>query len=454
MRFTVVTIFPEMLAPVLTTGVVGRAIQAGTLSVHMIDPRDFTSDRHRTVDDSPYGGGPGMVMKVEPLVAAIEAAAEAAAAEAEPAGEPERPHRVLMSPAGRALTQERVRELAALAHIVLVCGRYEGVDERVVELAIDEQISIGDFVLSGGEVAAMAVIDAVARYVPGVLGEAASADEESFSEALLEYPHYTRPASFRGLDVPEVLQSGHHERIRTWRRQQALARTSARRPDLLARHLFGDEDRRLWAGLPGGDPAAGVYLALVHYPVYDRGRRVVTSAITNLDLHDIARSTATYGLAGYFVVTPVAAQRDKVARILSVWRRPEGGEGARPGDNRTQPGADNRAEALSGVEAVADVAAARAAIEARHGRPPRGVATSARAGAGALDYDTLRARLHAHPGAPVLLLLGTGWGLADELVATADDLLAPVCGRTAFNHLSVRSAAAVILDRLFGQRGS
>jgi tRNA (guanine37-N1)-methyltransferase len=444
MRFTVVTIFPEMFASVLEAGVLGRAIAAGAIEVSFVNPRDFTSDRHRTVDDTPYGGGPGMVMKVEPVVAAIEATIDAA----QGAGQP---HRILLSAAGQPLKQQRVQELAELPHLVLVCGRYEGVDERVAETSIDEEIAVGDFVLTGGELGAMSIIDAVARYVPGVLGEAASTSEESFSEGLVEYPQYTRPTEFRGLAVPAILQSGHHERIRQWRRQQALVRTARRRPDLLAGHRFTDEDRKLWSELGSVEPAALTYVALVHYPVYDRNHRVVTSAVTNLDVHDIARSSATYGLAGYFVVTPVGAQRDKVEQILSVWTEeldaaPRGDRGNRKGDD-----SDNRGRALSRVRTAASVADLKHEIATAHGQPPLVVATSARGGRECVSFESLRGELHGQAQRPVLLLFGTGWGLTSEAVAEADRLLAPVGGRPRFNHLSVRSAVAIILDRLFGQ---
>lgn len=437
MRFTVVTIFPEMFASVLAAGVLGRAIAAGAIEVSFVNPRDFTSDRHRTVDDTPYGGGPGMVMKVEPVVAAIEAAQGAAPA-----------HRILLSAAGRPLKQQRVQELAALPHLVLVCGRYEGVDERVAETAIDEEIAVGDFVLTGGELGAMSIIDAVARYVPGVLGEAASTSEESFSEGLVEYPQYTRPTEFRGLIVPAILQSGHHERIRQWRRQQALVRTARRRPDLLAGHRFSDEDRKLWRELASVEPAGRTYVALVHHPVYDRNHRVVTSAVTNLDVHDIARSSSTYGLAGYFVVTPVGAQRDKVEQILAVWT--EDLEAA-PGGDRKGEDRDNRGRALARVRTAASLADVKHEIAALHGESPLVVATSARAGRECVGFETLRAELHGEAQRPVLILFGTGWGLTSDIIAEADRLLAPVGGRPWFNHLSVRSAVAIILDRLFGQ---
>jgi tRNA (guanine37-N1)-methyltransferase len=232
LRIDVITIFPELFEAFRTTGVLGAAIERGRLELTAHDLRRFTRDRHRTVDDIPYGGGPGMVMKPEPLVEAIEALAGAKG--------PERKVRVLLlAPQGRPFTGRRARELAREEHLVLVCGRYEGVDQRVIELAVDEEISIGDYVLSGGEVAAMAVVEAVSRFVPGVLGNPDSTASESFESDRLEGPHYTRPIEFRGLAVPEVLRSGDHARIVRWRSEQGLERTRSRRPDLLT----GGEER-------------------------------------------------------------------------------------------------------------------------------------------------------------------------------------------------------------------
>lgn len=220
-RIDVVTIFPEFFSGMLGASLLGKAIARGDLEVGLHQLRDWARDKHRTVDDTPYGGGRGMVMKIEPLVAAIEAVSRPGAI------------RILMSARGRRFTQARAWELASAGRpIVLVCGRYEGVDERIVD-HVDEQLCIGDYVLSGGEVAAAVVIDAVARLVPGVVGNRESLVEESFAEGLLEYPQYTRPEAFRGARVPEVLLSGHHGDVARWRREQALAATRAVRPDLL-----------------------------------------------------------------------------------------------------------------------------------------------------------------------------------------------------------------------------
>jgi tRNA (guanine37-N1)-methyltransferase len=236
MRFDVVTIFPRMFDSPLAEGIVRRAIAAGLVEVVCHDLRAWTHDRHRTTDDRPFGGGEGMVMLPGPLAEAIRALRS----------EDPAVYVVLLSPQGRLFDQEVARELAGRAHLALVCGRYEGIDERVRSLA-DDEVSVGDFVLSGGEPAAIAVIDALTRLLPGALGGPTSAEEESFSDWLLEYPHYTRPRVFEGREVPAVLLSGDHERIRRWRRKERLRRTIERRPDLLARARLTAEDRRLLA---------------------------------------------------------------------------------------------------------------------------------------------------------------------------------------------------------------
>ncbi len=226
MRIAIVTLFPELFAPFLETSFVGRARSGGQLSVHLEELRRHGLGKHLSIDDTPYGGGSGMVVRVDCVAAAIDAAESALGA---------RTHRVLLTPQGRRFEQRRAHALATHDTMTLVCGRYEGFDERVRTL-VDDELSLGDFVLTGGEVAAMAVVEAIVRLLPGVLGNADSPREESFSDELggmLEYPHYTRPAEFRGLGVPDVLKSGDHARIRDWRREQALARTRERRPELV-----------------------------------------------------------------------------------------------------------------------------------------------------------------------------------------------------------------------------
>jgi tRNA (guanine37-N1)-methyltransferase len=238
MHIAVVTLFPEMLEAVSGYGVSGRAVEQGLLRLTAVNPRNFTRDRHRTVDDRPYGGGPGMLMKVEPLEAAFKAARDQLG---------ERPHAVYLSPQGRRLEHATVQRLAHQPRLLLLAGRYEGVDERFLAREIDEEVSIGDYVLSGGELAAMVLVDAVTRLLPGALGHSESAQQDSFADGLLDCPHYTRPEVYAGARVPEVLLSGDHERIRRWRLQQSLGRTLERRPDLLARRVLNEEEQELLA---------------------------------------------------------------------------------------------------------------------------------------------------------------------------------------------------------------
>lgn len=238
MRIGVISLFPEMFRAITEHGVTGRAVKSGLLQIECWNPRDFTHDKHRTVDDRPYGGGPGMLMMVQPLRDAIHAAKQAAGDGAKV---------IYLSPQGRKLTQAGVTELATNQKLILVAGRYEGIDERVIQTEVDEEWSIGDYVLSGGELPAMTLIDAVSRLVPGVLGDQASAEQDSFTDGLLDHPHYTRPELLDGLAVPEALTSGNHEVIRRWRLKQSLGRTWQRRPELINNLALTDEQESLLA---------------------------------------------------------------------------------------------------------------------------------------------------------------------------------------------------------------
>jgi len=243
MRFDILTLFPNMFSSPLRESILGRAIEKGLIQIRTINIRDFALDKHHVVDDTPYGGGQGMVMKVEPIARAIEWVKS----------EDPSAWTVYLSPQGKQFDQDMSRVLSSRSHLILLCGRYEGVDERVRELFVDEEISIGDYVLTGGELAALVIIDAVSRLLPEVLGSDRSAEEDSFFHSLLEYPQYTRPFSFMGSEVPEVLLSGNHAAISLWRRKKGLERTLIRRPDLLAKAKLSNEDEKFLEEIREGD---------------------------------------------------------------------------------------------------------------------------------------------------------------------------------------------------------
>jgi tRNA (guanine37-N1)-methyltransferase len=423
LNFTIVTLFPAMFESPLNHSILKKAQEKGLISIVLVNPRDYTTDRHRITDDYPYGGGQGMVMKPEPLVAAIEGVKIRMP----------RAKVILLSPQGRVFNQASAAELAKEEELVLICGRYEGVDERVKDF-IDDEISIGDYTISGGEPAATVVIDAVSRLVPGVLGNARSAGDESFSNGLLEYPQYTRPEEFRGAKVPEALLSGDHERIRQWRRQMSVRQTQKRRPDLIGRVDLSPEEKELIC-----NQRAPVYVALLHYPVYDKNRQIVTTAVTNMDIHDIARSGRTYGIKGFFVVIPVKALQRLALKIIDHWER---GYGSQYNVTRKE------ALALARVKDTLDDVLID--LEQEYGVKPRIVVTSARPGGRRTSFAQLQDML-INTTHPFLIIFGTGWGLTETIISQSDYVLEALEGWTDYNHLSVRSAAAIILDRLLGR---
>lgn len=424
--YNVITIFPEMIESVFKQGVVAKAVDKGLLEINAVNLRDYASGRHLITDDYQYGGGAGLVMKPEPICEAVDDLKRRSSTFV-----------ILLDPRGEKFSQKRAEQLANdYDNITFICGRYEGVDERVREIAVDMELSLGDFVLTGGELAALTVIDAVSRLVPGVLGDESSAEEESFTTGMLEYPHYTRPAEYRGLRVPEVLTNGNHGDIENWRREQSLEITRRNRPDLLDIRQLDTESRKNICRQQkrGLSKKLKLNVALMHYPMRDKQGDVVATAITNLDLHDISRSCTTYSVESYYVVTPVEAQREIAGRVISHWMKGFG--------STYNP---NRMEAFSRTKIVECISSAIIDIERRHKKRPIIVATTARP-----DKATITSKMLGiiSEDDPVLLLFGTGWGFTDEVLKTADYVMEPIEGAGEFNHLSVRSAVAILLDRI------
>ena len=417
MKITVITAFPELMRDYLASSVLGRGIAAGKLEAEVVDIRDFSEGSYRQIDDYCYGSG-GMMLMAEPLAKAVESVSGGA-----------KPYVVYPSPQGVRLHQELVEDLARKEHLVIVCGHYEGVDERFTEKYVDMEISLGDFVLTGGEMPAMAIVDAVSRLIPGVVGSESSVEEDSFYSGMLDTPHYTRPAQWRGERVPEVLLNGDAKAIERWRRRQSVERTLDRRPDI--------------AGRAGIIPwlSGGAYVMEVHYPVLDKRGEKSSTAITGMDLHDIARACRTYGIKKYLLVTPIAQQREMAKRIAGHWTSGWGAD--------YNP---DRREAFSTLKIFASVQKALAWAEEKEKKPVFKIATTAKRHEGAQHWLTLKREILRRDHSP-LFIFGTGWGLHDEVMETADAVMTPICGgKDGWNHLSVRSAVSITLDRFFGWR--
>lgn len=420
MKFNVLTIFPKMFQRAYEdgNGVVAKSVLKGDVVVNPVNIRDFANDKHHTTDDYPYGGGHGLVMKVEPVVLAVESIAQG-----------ERTRTVMLDPRGRVFTAEVAQGYAKLLtegaydSITFVCGRYEGLDERAYDLVVDESLSLGDFILTGGELAAMVAIESIARYKRGVLGDEMSAEYDSFSNNMLEQPHYTRPWEFRGLAVPDVLKSGNPVLIDAWRSERQVSVTKARRPDLIR-----SNGRNLVSKLD-------IYVGLMHYPMVDKCGDIVGTSLTNMDIHDISRSCMTFDVSRYFIVNPQASQQEIALRVTKHWQ-----QGAGLAYN------SNRSEAFERTSVVSSLFECIAHIRTKTGRNPLIVLTTAR---GNYDFkEPYEVVCDAHDAdAPVLLLFGTGWGFHEAVFEMADAVVSPINGRGNYNHLSVRSAVAIMLDR-------
>ena len=417
MRITIITAFPDLIRAYIGASVLGRGIAKGKLEVGILDIRDFAEGSYRQIDDYSYGSG-GMVLMAEPLQRALESVK----------GERE-PFVVYPSPQGTMLHQELVEDLSRKEHLMILCGHYEGIDERFVEKNVDLEISMGDFVLTGGEMPAMAIVDAVSRLIPGVVGKSEAVKEDSFFGGMLDTPHYTRPSEWEGQKVPEILLSGDEKAIRKWRRRQAVERTLRRRPDIVGR-----------AGIMPW-MSKGAYVMEVHYPVLDKRGERSSTAITGMDLHDIARACRTYGIRKYLLVTPLAQQRDMAKKIAAHWTEGWG--------STYNP---DRSEAFSTLKIFASVNRALKWASEREKTNPFTIATTAKSTEGAFHWLSLKRRILEEDLSPVFIF-GTGWGLHEDVLKDADAVMTPIAGGTdSWNHLSVRSAVSITLDRFFGWR--
>jgi len=427
MKISVATVFPDLYSEFLKTSLVNRAHEKGVVKFDVVGFSDFCTPKER-LDGSAVGHGSGMVIRPEVLERIVDAQEDKHG----------KAFKIFLTPQGKKFDQNMARELATILkdkkHLMLVAGRYEGIDQRAQSHYADKEVSIGDYVLMGGDLPAMVLIESFLRYVPGVVGKAESVEEDSFSGPFIDYPTYTVPPhEWKDKSVPEVLFSGNHAEIKKWREEISIKRSVREHFEWLRSHCVSMEDRK-----KAGSHIPPHYIALLHDDVVVKGGRVGTSSVTSLDIHDIARSAKTYGIKEYFLVTPLNDQQKIVKKILEFWR------------NGGIEYNKQRSEAVKLLTVEPSLDETIKAIEQKEGKRPLIIATSARSVAEApvityKDQETVWSK-----DQPILFIFGTAQGLSSETIKRCDYVLLPLEGFSEFNHLSVRSAVAIILDRWLG----
>ena len=427
MIFNIITLFREIFKSPLKYGIVSRAIKNNKIKINLYSYNDFLKENVR-IDDAQYGGDSGMVIAYDKASKVIDKVKE------------NNPNSliVFLTPKGKLLNNTLALELSKYKNITLVSGRYEGFDQRLVDEYADLELSIGVYVLSGGDLPALTVIDSVSRMIDGVVGKKESVDKDTFQNQLLKNPVYTRPASFRKRKVPNVLISGNHGKISAYNRESSLKLTLDRREDLLERADLSMIEIEKLKKNKIAKTNHNIYLGLVHYPIENRHGDIIKTSLTNLDIQDIARSCKTYGIKKYFITHPVKEQRELAESVINYWENSK--------DNRTE---STKHDAIKLIEVKKSISDTIKAIKLKHKKKPKIVATDARIMHNMVNYPQLKEIIELDDS-PFLLLFGTGWGLTKDVLESADYILKPVGSYHNYNHLSVRSAVAIILDRLFG----
>lgn len=429
MNISIVTLFPQLYQPFLETSLFKKAVEKKMLSCNVKTLFEYVAPKER-IDGPTFGHNSGMLIRPEVVERCVD----------DLDAKFGKSFKIFLSPQGTKLTQPVSKDLwkkiEKHQHVMFVAGRYEGIDARAEQVYADAIISVGDFVLMGGDIPAMVVMEAVFRHMPGMVGKQESVDLDSFSGSLVDYPEYTKPVTWKGLEVPEVLRSGDHKAIEIWREQQAMQVTVQKHFDWLRSGVIRDEHKKMAQKF-----VPQHFVALMHSGIALKDGRVGTTSVTSIDVHDIARSAATYNIKDYFIVTPLVDQQKIVKTILDFWQEKETGIEYNK----------HRHEAISRVHVTETLAEVIEKIEKKIGQRPIIIGTSARFEHGAskmISYHD-QAKIWTQ-NRPVLILLGTGHGMGQELIDLCDYFFPPLHGLSNFNHLSVRSAAAIIFDKWLG----
>ena len=427
MIFNVLTVFRELIKPSIKYGILSKAIKNKKIKVNIFSYSDYLNDNER-IDDKQFGGDPGMIIKDEVASKALRSIKKL---------NPET-KTIFLTPKGRRLNNNLAKELSRYKNISIICGRYEGFDERTIDKHADMEISIGDFIVSGGETPAVILMDSISRMINGVVGNEESVTNDSLNNSLLKHPVYTRPASVKGKKVPKLLISGNHKKIREFKRKKSLIETVKKREDLLEYANINSQEREMLMKIKAKTIKSSCYVALVHYPIENIKGEIIKTSLTNLDIQDIARTCQTYGIKKYFITHPVKEQRELAKNVLDYWEK-----GTNIRNHSTKHAA------LENIEIKNSIQTAIKSIKDIHGKKPKIVATDARIMHNMVNYSDIKRKLDTDDN-PYLFLFGTGWGLTNEVLDNSDYILKPVGSYYEYNHLSVRSAVAIILDRIFG----
>lgn len=428
MNISVLTLFPELYKPFFEVSLIKRAQEKGTISCHVNNLLSYVQPKVR-VDDTTFGHNAGMLLKPEIIEQAVDASERDFGTA----------YKIILSPQGKTLTQPRLKELYERIkdqkHIMLIASRYEGLDARVESYYADELVSVGNFVVMGGDIPAMLLLEGLLRFVPGVVGKEESVQLDSFSGAFVDYPEYTRPVLWKGMEVPEIVRSGNHAAIDAWRQEQAV-QTTVKKHFNWVRSIptTKAEQKLIRKHIPHH------YIALMHNDIDLKEGRIGHTSVTSIDIHDIARSSATYGLQTFFIVTSLKDQQKMVEKMLSFWIDEKIG-----GDYN-----NNRHQAVRTVQLKSELDDVIASIEEKEGKKPLIIGTSARDGDTAKMISYFAQDIVWQCDRPILFLFGTGSGMSESLLNRCDYMLPPLQGFSDFNHLSVRSAVAIILDKWLG----